>query len=101
MNPNTIAAIRSLTDNANPAHLEGWCWFEKAIAMAELIEMERPETVVEVGIFGGRSFIPQALQIRDNGKGRIYGMDPWQAASSIEGEHAKEDREWWEKKVSH
>lgn len=95
MLPNTIEIIRQLCDNANPRHLDGWCWFEKAIAMAELIEVDQPAIVVEHGIFGGRSMLPMALQLRDNGRGVIFGTDPWTKPASLEGQHAKVDSDWW------
>jgi hypothetical protein len=108
MSPQTLEQLRILTDNANPRHLDGWCWLEKAVAMCELIESTKPRTLVEVGIFGGRSMIPQALALKevgsetrntsfDFGPGVIFGMDPWLKSASIEGEHKPEDTEWWAK----
>ena len=46
---------------------------------------ERPKVIVELGIFGGRSLLPQALQLRDNGDGGIiYGIDPWTKAAALD-----------------
>jgi cephalosporin hydroxylase len=68
---------------------------EKAVAMCELIEREKPALVVELGIFGGRSMLPQALQLKDNGHGVIFGMDPWTRPAALEGDHSAADAMWW------
>lgn len=75
---------------------DGWCWPEKAYAMAELIVATKPKRVVEIGIFGGRSLIPQALAIQENGTGTIVGIDPWRKESSVEGETNGANEAWWE-----
>jgi predicted O-methyltransferase YrrM len=95
MTPQTKAAITALCDKTNPRHAEGWCWWEKATAMAELIERVEPDLVVEVGIFGGSSMLPQALQLRDNGHGIIIGLDPWTKAAATEGQLPPEHVKWW------
>lgn len=79
--------------------LEGWASVEKALAMAELIKEAKPRTLVEIGVFGGRSLIPQALAMRDNGYGRIYGIDPWNLDAVLEGNPCEADRDWWSKNV--
>lgn len=75
--------------------MEGWCSIEKALAMAELILETKPMSVVEIGVFGGRSLIPQAMALRENGVGMVYGIDPWKKSVAIEGENSKENNEWW------
>lgn len=74
--------------------LEGWCSPEKASVLIDLITEMRPQVVLEVGVFGGKSLIPMALALQYNQRGKIYGIDPWDANRSIEGleiEHV----EWW------
>lgn len=93
----TIEAIKALTDPSNPRHLDGWCSLDKALAMCDQVEKIRPSVVVELGVFGGRSMIPIALQLRDNGHGVIYGLDPWTNPAALEGEHKTEDYNWWAK----
>ena len=98
MSPSTIEAIKVLTDNSNPRHLDGWCWLDKAMTLCSYIEKERPSVVVDLGIFGGRSMIPMALQLRDNADGGVcYGIDPWTNTAALEGEHKPEDSAWWGK----
>jgi hypothetical protein len=79
--------------------LEGWATVEKAMAMATLIEEEKPGVVVELGVFGGRSLIPQAMALRANGAGVIIGVDPWKLEPVLEGEIADADKDWWTKNV--
>jgi predicted O-methyltransferase YrrM len=97
MTPATLEAVRILTDNSSPRHADGWCWMDKAVAMCELIERVKPTCVVELGIFGGRSMLPQALMLKELGHGVIYGIDPWTRPAALEGEHAKADADWWGK----
>jgi hypothetical protein len=54
--------------------------------MAALIRREKPSVVVEIGVFGGRSLVPQALALRENKQGVVYGIDPYTAAAATEGE---------------
>lgn len=74
---------------------EGWCWPEKACAMAELIISTNAQKVVEIGIFGGRSLVPQALALKSLGNGLILGIDPWRKESSIEGGADPATEKWW------
>jgi predicted O-methyltransferase YrrM len=79
--------------------LHGWCNAEKAIAMAELVLEKHPNTIVEIGVFGGRSLIPQAMALRENKKGTIYGIDSWRTRDTLEGNISDADKEWWSKSV--
>lgn len=77
--------------------LQGWCSPEKAIAMAELILETDAVFVVEIGVFGGSSLIPQAMALRAKCDGIIYGIDPWKREPCLEGENDKANDEWWSK----
>lgn len=92
MEPALEARIREVIEP-----LEGWCWPEKALAMAELILDTKPQTVVEIGVFGGRSLIPQALALKELGSGIVYGIDPWRRDDTLEGTLSMADLEWWGK----
>lgn len=74
----TLSTIRKSQD------LPGWCPWDKAVDMAGLIIRERPAVVVEIGVFAGRSLIPQAAALRQNDKGFVFGIDPWDDPNSIE-----------------
>lgn len=76
--------------------MHGWCTEEKAVAMAQLIIGNNAKLVVELGVFGGRSLIPQALALRETG-GHIYGVDPWKKEACLEGINDKANDEWWNK----
>jgi predicted O-methyltransferase YrrM len=76
--------------------LEGWTTPERACLFAEQIVKHRPMKCVEVGVFGGRSLIAQAMALEHNQKGVIYGVDPWRTINTLEGENS-ENQEWWKK----
>ncbi len=80
-------------------HMPGWCSVEKALAMAELICKTKPDVVVEIGVFGGRSLIPQAMALMELGRslGVIYGIDPWKKESALEGKNDPANDDWWSK----
>lgn len=78
-----------------PDCLQGWTDAKRGIEMAELVLEHRPETVVEIGCFGGRSTIALALACRENGFGKIYTIDPWKKEATLEGEN-EANRRWWE-----
>lgn len=81
--------------------MHGWCTPEKASAMYELIERERPVLVVEIGVFGGKSLVPQALALKANQRGIIYGIDPWTAEACLEGTNDPANDEWWKNAVNY
>lgn len=81
------------------ATAEGWTTVERCLEMAELIITVQPDVVVELGVFGGKSFIPQALALKEVGKGVIYGVDSWKHADTIEGEDDASAKDWWSNNV--
>jgi predicted O-methyltransferase YrrM len=76
--------------------LEGWCTNLKASILIDLIYAIKPQTVVEVGVFGGKSFIPMAHALKQLGKGRAYGVDPWKHTASAVGMEGV-NLDYWEK----
>jgi GR25 family glycosyltransferase involved in LPS biosynthesis len=76
-------------------HLEGWCSYEKASILVDLVFKTQPDTIVEIGVFGGKSLIPMAYALKVLGKGKAYGVDPWDGKESIQGMMSPIDREWW------
>jgi len=73
----------------------GWCTPKKAVAMATIIHDIRPRQVVEIGVFGGRSLLPQALALKYLGSGVIFGIEPWSNAIATEVATTAENDEWW------
>lgn len=77
------------------SQLEGWCSQEKASLLMDLIFASKPKTLVEIGVFGGKSLIPMAYALKANEQGKIYGIDPWESSASIEGAANQANKEWW------
>lgn len=77
------------------ANAYGWCTVEKALEMASVIVEERPALCVEIGVYGGRSLIPQALALRSIGSGHVVGVDPWKNDAATEGSSDAANEEWW------
>lgn len=75
--------------------LEGWCTHEKSYKLYNLILKEKPEYVVEIGVFGGKSLLSQAFALKDNNKGIIHGIDSWKVTDCIEGMKQDTAINWW------
>ena len=75
--------------------LEGWCSFEKANAVYDLVIQEKPKVLLEIGVFGGKSLFSQALALKKNGFGKIYGVDPWNKEDALESLEDEKSIEWW------
>lgn len=88
-----MTKIFSLIDEWVPQQ-PGWCTPENAKIFASVVYALRPETVVEIGVYGGRSLISMALVLKELGSGTIYGVDPWSAKASVEGQQG-EHKTWW------
>lgn len=76
--------------------IHGWCCFEKASKFINNIVAEKPQLIVEIGVFGGSSLIPQALALKHNGSGKIYGIDPWTKGAALECMIDDVHKQWWE-----
>lgn len=77
--------------------LPGWCSPAKAQALIDMTVKHPKPTYVEVGVFGGRSFIPVGLAVKQAG-GRAFAIDPWTVEAAIDGE-VQEHVDWWSKSV--
>lgn len=74
--------------------LHGWCTPHKATLLMDIIYMMKPQTVVEIGVFGGASLVPMAFALKDLGGGKVYGIDPWDRDASLQGMTGV-NQEWW------
>lgn len=74
--------------------LEGWCSQHKAGILIDLILAMKPQTIVEIGVFGGKSLVPMAYALRANNKGIAFGIDPWSNIQSIQGMDGV-NKDWW------
>jgi len=77
------------------AQVEGWCSQEKAGVLVDIVLKAKPDTIVEIGVWGGKSLIPMATALRANGKGRIFGIDPWSNAASTEWVMNEVNKSFW------
>jgi predicted O-methyltransferase YrrM len=76
--------------------LEGWCTKNKASILMDIIFMLKPKILVEIGVWGGKSLVPMAYALKVNQSGKIYGIDPWSNAESMNGMEGI-NLEWWGK----
>lgn len=82
--------------------LTGWCSWHKAQTLAAAVIALRPDCVVEIGVWGGKSLIPMAMALREvNPTGVVYGIDPWKAVASVDGQLNPADKEWWNDQGKH
>ncbi|RDJ35495.1 MAG: class I SAM-dependent methyltransferase [Crenarchaeota archaeon] len=75
--------------------IQGWCSLDKAQKLVETIVQTKPELCVEIGVFGGSSYIPQALALKHNKKGVVYGIDPWTCEDALEEMKDEANIGWW------
>lgn len=75
--------------------LDGWADLPKMTAMARLVLAEKPQRVVEIGVFGGRSLFAQVLALRYLGSGHAYAIDAWTNDAAVEGHMNEENDRWW------
>src|SRR6185436_18664247 len=72
----------------------GWATVEKAITLASTVITLRPDFILEIGIWGGRSLFPMALACKAIGKGKVVGVDPWVSVAAVQGQ-TDANRKWW------
>lgn len=97
---NIFSHITNLLDKDKGRVRHGWCSPAKAHILAASVIALRPETTVEIGVWGGRSFIPMALAHKEIGRGVAIGIDPWNPEASAEGQVHELDKDYW-RKIDH
>jgi predicted O-methyltransferase YrrM len=76
----------------------GWCSQIKSEAIVALILNTKPQVCVEVGVFGGASFLPIALTLQYMKSGKAYAIDSWSNKDCIKYmENDDANRSWWSK----
>ena len=60
-----------------PIDFGGGCSVEKAYLMSALITHHDLKTSLDIGVYKGRSFFPQALAHKQFSGGIVYAVDPW------------------------
>jgi predicted O-methyltransferase YrrM len=75
----------------------GWASQSKVDYMRELVKDFKPKIFVEIGVYGGASFIPIAKLMRElHRDNECYAIDPWDMDQNLL-EVADADKEWWAK----
>lgn len=82
------------TIESNLPNMDGWCSVEKGKVLAMLVLATKPAVCVEIGVWGGRSALPVALALRQNGSGKLIAIDSWSPQASVEG-YDKANSDWW------
>ena len=75
--------------------LRGWCTHDKANVLMDIVLNSKPDVIVEIGVFGGKSLIPMAYVLKALGNGIAYGIDPWEATESVQGLEDPINKSWW------
>lgn len=74
--------------------LEGWCTKNKASVLIDLVFMLKPTTIVEIGVWGGKSLVPMAYALKASQNGKVFGIDPWDSFASADGMDGV-NYDWW------
>ena len=64
--------------------LPGWCSGEKMGLLTQFIKDRNMKLTVEIGVYGGRSLLPQALAHKLYTGGIAIGIDPWTVQDAIQ-----------------
>ncbi|MAE81234.1 MAG: hypothetical protein CMB80_00755 [Flammeovirgaceae bacterium] len=75
--------------------IQGWCVEEKAEYFYNHVIENKPEFALEIGLFGGKSFLPLADAMKKNAKGLCIGVEPWNSAAALEGDNGADSDLWW------
>src|SRR5689334_19341101 len=70
-----------------PVDFGGGCPPKKAYAMAWLIRAERLRTSLDIGVYRGRSLMPQAVAHRDYTGGIAWGVDPYSRTEAVQNDN--------------
>lgn len=75
--------------------LPGWCDPLKALTLASIVIARRPRVSVEIGVYGGSSFIAIAAAHQHIGFGSVMGIDAWDKDVAVAAQTDPESRVWW------
>lgn len=86
--------IKLYTENDLAYGQWGWCSLNKAGCLVDSVNdicqrVDNP-VCVEIGVYGGKSIFPVAMELKRHGKGIVHAIDPWsnQAATiDYDGTH--------------
>lgn len=81
--------------------VHGWCTVEKAQWLARWIVENKCFSVVEIGVFGGSSFVPMSMAVdylcrRDSVLGgNVIGIDPYSNDTAETSDLDEANKKWW------
>jgi predicted O-methyltransferase YrrM len=76
---------------------DGWCSEQKGAFLVSLILEAKPDRIVEIGVYGGKSLVPMACALQANRKGIIFGVDPWDSVESVKELREEANVGFWER----
>jgi predicted O-methyltransferase YrrM len=76
------------------ARVPGWCTQDKALKLYECAVGHGAKLVLEIGVYGGSSFFPLSLAMKQTG-GTAAGVDPWAVESCLEEMENPANKAWW------
>ena len=79
-------------------HMDGWTTPERGCEMAERILETKAKTIVDIGVYAGRSTIAMGFAARELVHSHVYGIDPWKIDTQIEGDTYEENARWWKER---
>ncbi len=77
------------------ATIYGWCSAEKLQNFIDLTLEVKPQLCVEIGPYGGASFLPVAYTLKFLGEGMAIAIDPWDFVECIRHLDPFEHEESW------
>jgi hypothetical protein len=79
----------------------GWCPQTKSDmiidCVMEVCQEQQNPVCVEIGVYGGKSFLPFGLALKELKKGIVYGIDPWLNEEALIGYDHPAHQEFWGK----
>jgi hypothetical protein len=70
-----------------PIDFGGGCSVSKATVLAYIIKNQHIKKSIDIGIYRGRSFFPQAYMHTHYTGGQVYGIDPYKSEEALEHDH--------------
>lgn len=77
--------------------LHGWCSYQKASVLIDIIFACKPKVIVEIGVWAGKSLVPMGYALKQIGSGKIYGIDPWDPEASVRGLIHEVNETFWKR----
>jgi hypothetical protein len=80
----TLRAQVSTILESVPIDFGGGCSVAKATVLAQIIVSQRITNSIDIGIYRGRSYFPQALAHEKYTHGKVIGIDPYSKGDAME-----------------